>query len=293
MRRYFSTYFLLSTFYLLLLTTPSSALTFEVTAPQSLARVAGEVRALDPSSIQRALDAAGLTAPPVVHVTLIPEDDVAARETPRWIVAFASGTDRATIFPGRVGDYPYPSLQSVVTHEIAHLALSLAAGGAPLPRWFHEGVAVSVESGWGTLNDARLFIAAFSRPHIDDLGALFAADEAHQSEEAYLLAAAVVADVRERHGSDAPGRIAHRVAAGLPFDAAFDREIGETPDATASRAWRAYRRWTAWLPMLTDGTALWSGILALAVVAFIVRRRRRALRRRRWDEDELGWTRPD
>jgi hypothetical protein len=143
------------------------------------------------------------------------------------------------------------------------------------------------------LSDARLLIAAFARPRIDDLGALFAADEAHQSEEAYLLAAAVVADLRDRHGAGAPGRIARRVGAGVPFDAAFVREIGETPDATASRAWRAYRRWTAWLPMLTDGTVLWGGIVALALVAFVVRRRKRARRRQQWDEDEVGRIQPE
>jgi hypothetical protein len=283
----------LPAFCLLLFADSARALTFNVSAPAAVAQVADQIRAIDPVSVQQALAAAGLSAPATVNVALVPEDDPLARAMPRWIVAFASGTDQITIFPSRVGTYPYPSLQSVVIHEVAHVALESAARGEPLPRWFHEGVAVSVESGWGVLNDARLLLASFSRPGLDDLRALFAADDAHQSEEAYLLAAAVVADVRERHGADAPGRIAIRVGAGAPFAQAFARETGETPDAAADRAWASYRRWTAWLPMLTDGTALWSGILILAFAAFVVRLRKRARRRRQWDEEELNWRTPD
>jgi hypothetical protein len=283
----------LAAFCFLVSTGSASSLTLDVSGPESVAAVARQIRAIDPLHIQQALASAGLDAPTTVRVALVPEADPLARATPRWIVAFAGGTEQITIFPARVGPYPYPSLESVVTHEVAHLSLEIAAHGGRLPRWFHEGVAVSVESGWSVLNDARLLMASFSRSGLDDLRALFAADDAHQSEAAYLLATAVVADVRDRHGADAPGRIARRVGSGLPFDEAFARETGETPDAAANRAWAVYRRWRAWLPFLTDGTVLWSGILLLALLAFVVNWRKRRRRRRQWDDDEPGWTSQD
>ena len=64
---------------------------------------------------------------------------------PDWIAGLAFG-DR-DIFPVRVLSYPYDSIESVVRHEVVHLALNARAGRGELPRWFHEGVATSVDAG--------------------------------------------------------------------------------------------------------------------------------------------------
>jgi hypothetical protein len=273
-------------FVLLILAAPAYALELEVSAPPALAPLAERVRAIDQDALESALAAAGLPVPPVIRISLVPEGDPVAVPTPRWIVGLAFGQQDILIFPGRIGSYPYDSLESVVTHEIAHLALNVAAGGAPLPRWFHEGVAVSVESGWGITGSLRLLLAAFAEPQLDDLRRLFSSDSQLGNADAYLLATALVADLRERHGSSVPGAIARRVASGLAFPRAFALETGETPDDAAGQAWAAYRRWTRWLPIVTDPNSLWTGILVLALLAFIVQRRRRAARRRRWDEED-------
>jgi hypothetical protein len=96
----------------------------------------------------------------------------------------------------------------------------------------------------------------------------------------------LVADLRQRHGADLPGAVARRVAAGEPFERAFEIETGDTPDGAATRAWAAYVRWTTWIPALTSASALWLVILAVATAAFVARRRRRARIRRRWEEEE-------
>jgi hypothetical protein len=46
----------------------------------------------------------------------------------------------------------------------------------------------------------------------------------------YLLAAALVSDLRQRHGAAVPGAIVDRVARGADFAEAFALETGETPD---------------------------------------------------------------
>ena len=120
-----------------------------VEAPASLAPVANRVSRMDRQQLSDALARAGLKIPPHIRVTLIAEDDPGARAIPRWIVGLASGQRDMVIFPERIGSYPYDSLESVVWHEVVHLALSAQAGDRPLPRWFHEGVAMSVERGWG------------------------------------------------------------------------------------------------------------------------------------------------
>lgn len=79
------------------------------------------VRHVDRHQLAGALARAGLSIPPQIHVTLIPEHDPRARATPIWIV----GHDIA-IFPERIGSspasYPYDSLESVVWHEVVHRA---------------------------------------------------------------------------------------------------------------------------------------------------------------------------
>jgi hypothetical protein len=167
-----------------------------------------------------------------------------------------------------------------------HLALNIRAQDTPLPRWFHEGVAVSVASGWDLAAQARLVWAAAREPAIEDVSSLFQSDADSDKTTAYLLAAALVEDIRGRHGAAVPGAIAARVARGAVFDAAFAAETGESVQQATTRAWAAYRGWTQWLPVATGSSSLWGLILAIAGVAFIVRRRRRAQRRRQWDQED-------
>jgi hypothetical protein len=259
-----------------------------IDAPPSLGPSVARIRRLDPATLEEALGRAGLALPTTVQVTLIPETDPRAGEVPDWIVGLALGAQDVVIFPERVASYPYDSLESVMRHEVVHLALSAAAAGHQLPRWFHEGVAVSVEAGWTFGDDLRLLLAAATRPGIADLNLLFQADSQPQTAEAYRLAAVLVEDVRRRHGGTAPGAIAVRVAAGMPFSRAFAIETGETADAAAARAWPSYRRWMTWVSFVTSGTALWTVILGLAFLAFFARRAQQA-RRRQWGGDEDDW----
>jgi hypothetical protein len=264
----------------------ASAAELTIVAPPGLEPSAARIRAVDLSRVDDDLRRAGLAMPARVTVTLIAEDDPRARGTPRWIVGLALGEENVTIFPERVLPYPYESVESVFRHEVAHLALSSRAGGRPLPRWFHEGVAMSVDAGWDVSGRLRLLLEMARGPGTAELTRLFASDAGPDAARAYGLSAALVADVQRRHGAALPGKVAARVAGGEPFDRAFALKTGETPDAAAARAWSSYRRWTAWVPALTDGTALWAAILGLAAVAYLVRRRARARRRRQWDEEE-------
>ena len=259
-----------------------------VEAPASLAPAADRVRRMDREQLAQALARVGLNIPPRIRVTLIAEDDLRARATPEWIVGLASGQRDIAIFPERIGSYLYDSLESVVWHEVVHLALAAQAGNRPLPRWFHEGVAMSVERGWGVTSQVRFLLAAGGSADLADVERLFNAGTQPESASAYLLAAALVSDLQQRHGAAVPGAIVDRVAHGAGFAEAFVLETGETPDEAAARVWQIYRRWTSWIPAATSAFSLWIGILALAVVAFVATLRKRWQRRRQWDQEELG-----
>jgi hypothetical protein len=256
-----------------------------VHSPPELSWAASRVRAIDAATLARSLAHAGLDLPPRVNVLLIANDHEAARGAPPWIVGSAVGSESIVIYPQRIGSYPYDSLESVVLHEVVHLALSTRAAGRPLPRWFHEGVAVSVEAGWGLGSQVRLLMAAARDPRLDDLSALFASEAMPATTTAYLLSAALVEDVRRRYGPTVPGRIAAHVARDVSFEDAFISETGVSVDQAARDAWRVYRG-VRWLPIITSASGVWGGILALAALAFAVRLHRRRQRRRRWEAEE-------
>jgi hypothetical protein len=257
-----------------------------VRAPPSLSAYADRIGRMDRAALAHALASAGLELPPEIRVALVSETETGARAVPRWIAGLAWGDRDIVIFPERVLSYPYDSLESVVRHEVTHLALDARAGGAPLPRWFHEGVATSVDAGWKMSARLQLLLAMLGRPDTTELARLFASATESDTTRAYLLSAVLVQDLRERHGAAMPGAVARRVASGMSFDEAFKAETGSSPDAAADAAWAAYRRWTAWTPLVTSPSAAWTLILVLAVVAFVAQRRRRARRRAQWAEEE-------
>jgi len=263
---------------------PTAGLTID--APPSLSTAATRIESIDLLQLQSDLRRAGLDLPVRITVELIRNDDPRARPVPSWIVGFADGSSDVVIFPERVLPYPYDSLESVFRHEVVHLALHTRAGGAELPRWFHEGVAVSVDKGWDMEGRLRLLIGMAGNPGTADLARLFASRAEPEAAQAYGLSTALVADLRRRHGDAVPGAIAARVAGGASFAFAFASETGETPDLAASRAWRVYIRWTNWVPPLTSGSAVWTLILALAGAAWLARRRGRVRRRQRWEEED-------
>jgi hypothetical protein len=261
-----------------------------VDAPASLATAARRVRSMDLGGFARSLAAAGLAMPGRVVVTLVPDADPRVAGTPPWIVGLAFGGSQIVIFPDRIGPYPHDSIESVVRHEIVHLALDTRAAARPLPRWFHEGVATTLESGWHTGDELRLLLAALDPPSVADIRRLFASNAYPDTALAYRLSAALVNEIRNRHGAAVPGAIAAGVAAGASFDTAFQAATGEDVEAAADRAWRGYRRLSRWFLVATHPSAAWTLILALSVVAFVFRLRRRREQRRRWSEDEDGWS---
>jgi len=267
-------------------TAGAAPLDVAVRAPASLAPVADRVRAMEWSPLEDALIRAGLEPPPRVRVTLVAEDAPDARATPSWIVGQAFGSIDVVVFPARVGAYPYSSLESVLWHEVVHLALSVQARSQPLPRWFHEGVAMSVERRWGFVSQVRLRLAVAGEPGLADFSRLFGSNAEPETARAYLLASTLIADLRQRHGAAVPGAIVDLVARGIPFPRAFEERTGETQEAAAARVWRRYQGWTSWIPMVTGASAVWIAILGLTLIAFVANRSRRRRRRELWDEEE-------
>jgi hypothetical protein len=271
-------------------TAADTLVSIEAGAPTTIVE---RIHAIDLSRLGADLSRLGLQMPPRIDLELISDGDARARRTPPRIVGVSLEPDDIVIFCDRVLPYPYGSLESVFRHEVAHLALSSRARGQRLPRWLHEGVAMSVDRGWDTAGRLRLLLEMTGSPATADLARLFTSGMQPDAAQAYGLSAALVADIQRRHGAEAPGRIASRVASGIPFPQAFRLETGDTPEQAAQRAWRGYRRWTMWVSAATSEGAVWGVIVTLALLAFVAQSRRRTRRRRQWDDAEPSDTWPD
>ncbi|WP_437333618.1 peptidase MA family metallohydrolase [Sorangium sp. So ce394] len=169
-----------------------------------------------------------------------------------------------------------PDLESAFRHALAHLALDEATGGAPIPRWFHEGFAAHAAGDGFAGRAQRLSIAALR-------GRLLPLDELEASlsdagDTAGSLALAQAADVvrylvdierRQRFA-----RALDEVRAGAPLAAALEVAYAST-DRELELAWRAdVARRYGFVPVLAGSLLL----IALVVAGKLAVQRLRARR---------------
>jgi hypothetical protein len=261
-------------------------LRLEFEAPPSLAPQVARLAGGDASRFAALMRLVGLEDPgPPVRVHLVPEDSRLAQAMPDWVAGFAHG-GQVVIFPQRTPSYPHESLSQVLEHEVGHVLIDRAAGGARVPRWFHEGVAMTAERSW-SLGDRAQYVSdvAFGGAvPVRRLDALFEAGPGGAA-RAYRLSDAFVRDLLEQHGPDLPARLLRRIRAGAPFDRAFQQVTATTVDSASEAFWDRRWMWATWLPWITSPSVLYSVMTLMALAgAWRVYVRRR--RRRRLDEDD-------
>lgn len=260
-----------------------------IEAPAGLRGTAARLQALDPSRLESVMRLAGLRDPgPPVRVILAPEGSPAALGVPPWVSGYAL-SDRGVIvlLPGRVPSYPDSSLSDLLAHEVSHVLVARAAGGRPLPRWFHEGVAMIAGLSWGLEDHSRLTLALLTDRPVS-LAALDERFGGGQSEvnRAYAIAGSFVRDLLDRYGPDVAARILAGVGRGLPFDEAFRAAAGVPLAAAEASFWERQTFWYRWVPVLTSSFALWMIVTALALWAIRRRRARDAAQRLIWEEED-------
>ena len=261
----------------------------DVDAPASLQTVAERVRRFPLRGLGNAMTLAGLTDPgPPINVLLIAEGSELARNTPSWISGFADARrSLVVLFPERTRLYPTDSLEALLQHEVAHVLVSRAARGRPVPRWFNEGLALAAERTVGFEDRSRVAWTRIRHGEISlsELERLFAGGQA-ASQRAYAVASALVRDLLQRHGEASAGRILARLGRDQPFDRAFEEATGESLAAAVGRFWGSRPAWIRWIAFAGRPLFQWMVITLLALCAIYAHRRRRADQRRRWEEEE-------
>ncbi len=268
---------------------PSLAQTLTVEAPPALEPLAERLRSLDPVQIEGAARLVGLADPgPPIRVVLAQEGSAEALAVAPWVAGYARPEQGVLVLlPARSPRYPDSSLEDLLRHEVAHVLVGRASGHRPLPRWFHEGVALIAGLAWGLEEQSRLAATLLRGGEVPlaEVDRRFAGSEG-EVRSAYTLAGAFVRDLLRQHGREAVGEILSGVADGLPFEEAFARATG-APLAEAERSfWERQTFWYRWVPFLSSSVVLWILITLLALWAIQRRRRRDAARLAAWEDEE-------
>jgi hypothetical protein len=258
-----------------------------INAPEELAAARNRLESFDRSPLAGIVRMTGLADPgPPIHVIVAAENSAAAAGVSASTAGYAIGeSGLIVLFPARSPVYPHDTLEDVLRHEVAHVLISRAARGQPVPRWFHEGLAVAAERPWGLEDRSRLVWELMAGPRltVGDIDRLF--DSESSRPRAYSLSAAMVREMLRAHGPSAPAAILRELGAGAAFETAVVRVTGRPMSAAEREFWDRQRVWTVWVPLFTSGDVLWLGVIGLAALAVWHRRKRAAAIRRRWDEE--------
>ncbi len=268
---------------------PTLAQPLTVEAPPALESLAERLRSLDPVQIEGAARLVGLDDPgPPIRVILAQEGSAEAVHVPPWVAGYARPErGELVLLPARSPRFPDSSLEDLLRHEVAHVLVGRASGQQPLPRWFHEGVALIAGLAWGLEEQTRLasVLLRGGQVPLSEVDRRFGGSEA-EVRSAYTLAGAFVRDLLRQHGREVVGAILSGVAAGLPFEEAFARATGTTLAAAEATFWERQTFWYRWVPFLSSSVVLWILITLLALWAIRRRRRRDAARLAAWEVEE-------
>ncbi|EDM79273.1 hypothetical protein PPSIR1_04013 [Plesiocystis pacifica SIR-1] len=210
------------------------------------------------------------------------------------LVSHAGQVARATGMPNWVSGVAHPprgeiaialhnpdgspsDLGTLLRHELVHVALYRATGGAELPRWFHEGVAESVANEVSLMRAEALAGAVFGPgvPPLSRMEAAFHGDHA-QAAVAYAAARDFTTWLRYHDVEGAQFRqLLSQLRNGRSFEQSF-MDAYEVPLEELDAQWRSglFGRFV-WFPLLGSGSLPF--LLVGPVVGFAWVRRKRQL----------------
>lgn len=200
--------------------------------------------------------------------------DSLAPGAPDWSAGIAFPVGDTIVLPTfgrRAAGQP---LQTILRHELAHVALSRHLGST-VPRWFHEGYAQLAAGSWGaeeawTLRFAILFgqLPALGQVGLDFRGSRLSANQA------YLLSFTAVDFMRRTGGSGGFALLLDRWRETGDLDLSLRRTYGLTL-SQFERLWRRdVGRRFGWLLVLTQTAVYWTLLTILFLVLGYWKRRR-------------------
>ncbi len=223
---------------------------------------------------------------------------------PRWVAGVAHSSSGEIMIARHGPDGSPSNLEILLKHELAHVALYRATGGAKVPRWFHEGMAETFEGGISLTSSQTLAGMVFGPgvPDFEELESLFYS-EGPQVASAYAASRDFVTFLRD-YSTEGDGnrdklkQVLTEMKAGHTFEASFIRVYGQGLEELGMTWRRGLPGRFVWYPLLAGGTLPFALVFPLVVIAWIRRRRhfRAGLARLEAEEsalrERLGFTSP-
>jgi hypothetical protein len=208
---------------------------------------------------------------------------------PPWAAGIAEASSgRIVLFVREAASYPHRDTNGLLAHEVTHVLLEASVPrGARIPRWYHEGLALSSERATSLEDALQLgWSMAWSRPlPLLALEDDWPAGEA-DARAAYAQALSMVTMAERTAPPGAVRRLVTRLRAGEPFNRAFTIAYGLEPEVLAS-LWYREARWRYLVRPAFWAALSFNGLLGfLGFVAVVIGRVRRRRRMAEWGERE-------
>ncbi len=179
------------------------------------------------------------------------------------------------------------SLDELLIHEYAHLAISHKTGLYSAPRWLHEGIAmfVSMEWSWSdnlAMNRAAVFDQFLSLRDIENMNR-YNESKAHV---AYAQSYLAVKYIHDNYGRNSLAVLLGELARGRNLSTALMASTGATLPEFENE-FHVYLSQRFNIAMLfMDTMFFWLGLALVVVVAAFMRYRKRRQYYKQWEEDE-------
>jgi hypothetical protein len=215
-----------------------------------------------------------------VTIHLVSHAGMVAKATnmPVWVSGVAHPPSGVIAISMHDPDGSRSDIDTLLQHELVHVALYRATDGAELPRWFHEGVAESFANEISLLRAEALAGAVFGVgvPDIERLETYFHGDS-RQANVAYAAARDFVTWLRYHDPEEAEFRqLLSQLHNGRQFDQAvvdaYGVNLGELDSSWRSGLFGRFM----WFPLLGSGGLPFFLVGPIVVIAWIRRRRRLA-----------------
>ena len=196
--------------------------------------------------------------------------------------------DRGVIVLRNPLSVPDPlGMEDVVVHEVAHVAAGRVLGGVRVPRWFHEGIAMTLAGEWRLPRSASLVGAGAGGALIglERLSASFP-EEGRAAMLAYSESFYALRFLMESAGGATPQDVLAAIAEAGNFDDGLARLYGAPRAAFERDAVRSFGSRFGWGILLTRWNVLFVLLTLVLVVGWAVKVRRARVRMREWEEEE-------
>ncbi len=180
-------------------------------------------------------------------------------------------------------------MEDVVVHEIAHIAAGRVLSGVHVPRWFHEGIAMTLAGEWRLPRSSVLAGAGAAGGLIplDELAVAFPAGAA-DAMLAYSESFYAVRFLMEEAGPATPAEVLFAIAEAASFEKGVEALSGRTLQVFERDALASFKGRFGWGVFLSRWNVMFVvlALLMLAGGAVRLARSRRLLRE--WESEERG-----